>query len=363
MAKRKRLTPADPEGFGAWAGQGGRAPETKSMPLRGPAPIAQVAGEAATRAALDELTGALQSARDDGRLIELLPLDAIDAAYLVRDRIAQDEEEMGALLASLRARGQQSPIEVIRLPDPVGECTHGLISGWRRLAALRRLFAETRDERFATVKALVIAPESAQAAYVAMVEENEIRVNLSHYERARIALKAVQEGVYPNTRAALQGLYGATTRSKRSKIGSFIPLVEALDTVLFHPAAISEKLGLALAKALAADPGFAKVVTARLQGQPRKRAAEEARLLKAALAGQGAGPRQGTGAKPHSHDGPRLSLPDGDPMNRDGTAAPVIPGLTLRYVRRERRIELTGAAVSERLHAALKAWLKTQGQG
>ena len=355
MAKRKRLTPADPEGFGAWAGQG--APETKSMPLRGPAPIAQVAGEAATRAALDELTGALQSARDDGRLIELLPLEAIDAAYLVRDRIAQDEEEMGALIASLRARGQQSPIEVIRLPEPVGECTHGLISGWRRLAALRRLFAETRDPRFAEVKALVIAPESAQAAYVAMVEENEIRVNLSHYERARIALKAVQEGVYPNTRAALQGLYGATTRSKRSKIGSFIPLVEALDQVLFHPAAISEKLGLALAKALAADPGFAKAVKTRLQGQPRKRAAEEARLLKAALAGQGAG------AKPHRHDGPRLSLPDGDPMSRDGTAAPVIPGVTLRYIRRERRIELTGAAVNERLHAALKAWLKTQGQG
>ncbi len=53
MAKRKRLTPAQP-GFLAGAGA---APETKSMipgsgPLSAP-PIAQVAGETAASAALD----------------------------------------------------------------------------------------------------------------------------------------------------------------------------------------------------------------------------------------------------------------------------------------------------------------------
>ena len=359
MARRKRLTPADPTGFGA--GQG--APDPKkptSGPLAGPAPIAQVAGEAATRAALDELTSAMQAARADGRLIEMLPLDAIDAAYLVRDRIEQDAEEMGSLMDSLRARGQQTAIEVIRLPAPAGTYTHGLISGWRRLAALRQLRDETGEERFATVKALVIAPESAQAAYVAMVEENEIRVNLSHYERARIALRAVEEGVYPTTRAALQGLYGSTTRSKRSKIGSFIVLVETLDPVLRHPTAISEKLGLALSKALTGDAGFAKAVKTRLKGQPRQRAGEEIQLLTAALSEDQAR----SAGKPRRQDRPRPSPPEGDPTRRDGEAGEIAPGLRLRYVREERRIEIEGATVTETLHADLKAWLAArQGRG
>ena len=77
MAKRKRLTPAQPDHFNTSA----RAPETKSM-TGSPgfsAPIAQVAGEAATLAALDEVTGALRAARDQGRLIEALPLGSVNA--------------------------------------------------------------------------------------------------------------------------------------------------------------------------------------------------------------------------------------------------------------------------------------------
>ncbi len=66
-----------------------------------------MAGEAATRAALDEVTGALQDARAQGRLIEALLLEVINAGYLVRDRMVQDNDEMEALMASLRARGLQ----------------------------------------------------------------------------------------------------------------------------------------------------------------------------------------------------------------------------------------------------------------
>jgi len=118
MAKRKRLTPAQPDHFSITA----RAPETKSM--TGPGltaapivpPISQVAGEAATLAALDEVTEALRDARTQGRLIEALPLEAINAHYLVRDRLVLDDEEMDALMTSMRARGQQTPIEVTALP-------------------------------------------------------------------------------------------------------------------------------------------------------------------------------------------------------------------------------------------------------
>ena len=88
MAKRKRLTPA------TILEQGTPSPalETKSgypfgvAPTR--APIAQVASEAATQAALDEVAGEMQSARNEGRMVLSLPLEAIRADHLVRDDAA-----------------------------------------------------------------------------------------------------------------------------------------------------------------------------------------------------------------------------------------------------------------------------------
>lgn len=352
MAKRKRLTPANPGGFV----EGARAPDTKSLPQAlGPAPIAQVAGDASATAALAELAEAMQSARADGLMIDLLPLEVIDARYLVRDRLEQDQDEMGALIDSIRARGQQTPIEVIRLPAPVDGMTHGLISGWRRLTALNRLYAETNDARFARVRAQVVHPETAQDAYVAMVEENEIRVNLSHYERARIAIRAVREGVYPTPRAALQGLYGATTRSKRSKIGSFISLVEAWDTVLRHPTAISEKLGLSLARVLGQEPGFAQNLKTRLKGQPRKTAADEMRVLAAAVADHTAG----TAPSRAPNVSAQPNAPD-DLVGDDGSSVALRPGLALRHNRKDQVLELTGSEVTAAFVADLKAWLQTR---
>ena len=120
MAKRRRLTETE---IAALTPGGEPAPETKSMP-RYPlgvapgaarAPIAQVAGEAAAQAALDEVAGELKAAREEGRLVLSLPLEAIKADHLLRDRITQDEAEMEALQESLRARGQQTPIEVVEL--------------------------------------------------------------------------------------------------------------------------------------------------------------------------------------------------------------------------------------------------------
>jgi len=361
MAKRKRLTPAKPDYFGAGFADGARAPETKSLPPitapgLDPSPIARVAGEAATRAALDELSDAMRAARADGRMIERLALDVIDTHYLVRDRMEQDADDMAALMASIRARGQQTAIEVIELPDPVDGMTHGLISGWRRLTALRRLHEQTGEDRFATVKALVIAPETAQDAYVAMVEENEIRVNLSLYERARIAIRAVREGVYPTSRAALQGLFASTTRSKRSKVGTFITVVEALDPVLHHPGAIPEKLGLALARELAGDPGFKADLKARLRADPRLAAADELAILNRALADRRAPPAPPP--DPAVQSRPRIR-----------TAPPVLPercsvqataGVQVAFSGAQNRIELTGARVDEALYEALQDWLKSR---
>ncbi|QEW24010.1 Plasmid partitioning protein ParB (plasmid) [Marinibacterium anthonyi] len=331
MAKRKRLTPAQGDYLSA--------PTLSPSTGLGPVPIASVAGEAASVAALAELSSALQSARDEGRLIEALPIDSIAAGHLVRDRIQLDEDEMGALIASLRARGQQTPVEVVK----VGSGRYGLISGWRRLTALRRLHEETGEARFATVRALVIAPESAEAAYVAMVEENEIRANLSHYERARIAHRAVAEGVFDSPRAALQGLYGSVTRSKRSKIGSFIGLVEALDGDLRYPWAISEKLGLALVKLL--EDGGAEDLRARLaQANPQSAEAEIA-VLQAALAPAVAPPA------PKPEKAAAKPLPD-------LTRYDITSGLVLRHWPESGRIEISGDQVDARLLGELKDWLE-----
>lgn len=359
MAKRKRLTPARNDFLGGSPSgpvDGMRAPETKSMPL-GAAPIAQVAGEASAAAALEEVSQALASARAEGRMIELLPLDVIDERYLVRDRLEQDEEEMTALMDSLRARGQQMPVEVERLSDPAGGRTHGLISGWRRLSALTRLYKETSDPKFAHVRAMVITPETAQDAYVAMVEENEIRVNLSHYERARIAVRAMKEDIYPTQRAALQGLFANAARSKRSKIGTFIMLVEAFDAVLWFPSAISEKLGLALAREMVRDPGFGDAVKARLKDSPRDTAGAEMRILAALLAERQAPPAPPADPAPPAR--PRLRSTTDRPAANERIVTRVTAGIEMRFTPDQGRIELIGDGISEHLAEALQDWLRS----
>ncbi len=291
---------------------------------------------------------AIEAARAEGRIIELLPLAAIDAEHLVRDRLAQDEDEMEALMASLRKRGQQMPIEVVALPrpGPNGE-THGLVSGWRRLTALRRLTEEAGDPAFATARALVVTPDTAQDAYLAMVEENEIRVNLSHYERARVARKAMQEGVFPNQRAALQGLFGNATRSKRSKIGTFILLVESFDDVLRFPSAISEKLGLALARELVRDPGLSTEIRTALAEHAPDTALAEMRLLAAIVAA-----RADRATHPEEPTEPRpVKAP------RSAAVTRISDGLEMRFDARRGRIELSGAEATEDLVEALRGWL------
>jgi hypothetical protein len=145
----------------------------------------------------------------------------------------------------------------------LGDGHYGLISGWRRLTALRHL----RDTEGGAdlVLALLRKPEQASDAYQAMVEENEIRVGLSYYERARIAAKAVEQGVYTSQKDSLQSLFSAASRAKRSKIKSFQTIVAALDGALKFPEALGERAGLQLAKALETDAGLAARLRQALQ--------------------------------------------------------------------------------------------------
>ncbi|WP_187431094.1 partitioning protein ParB (plasmid) [Roseobacter fucihabitans] len=275
MAKRKRLSPAvitdaplETKAALGWVGHGTRR-----------APIADVTGDAAERAAFEEVADELQRARSEGRMVLSLPLEAVDATHLVRDRVAMDVDEMDVLKDSLRARGQQTPIEVLDL----GQGRYGLISGWRRLTALQALLKETGEARFETIKAFLRTPEDVSDAYLAMVEENEIRADLSFYERARIAVQAAATGVFPDTHTAVQSLFSAARAPKRSKIMGFTHLVEQLDAELRFPAAIPEKVGLALVAALQGDIRFRhRLLEALRKADPQDTTAER-RVLDACL--------------------------------------------------------------------------------
>ena len=280
MAKRKRLDPVPQSGRPSdLAAPDLASPGQKSaLPPIG-APIARVAQDSAREAAFEELRSALSEARSEGRLIQKLPLEAVMLDHLLRDRIGLDEAALVPLMESLRARGQQVPVEVTAL----GSGQYGLISGWRRMAALRRLHEETGEPRFATVLALLRTPESAGDAYLAMVEENEIRLGLSHYERARIVLRAVEAGVFPTTKIALQKLFAHGSRARRSKIGSFLGVVKALDGSLRFPTDLGERLGLALAQTLDADPETASRLRGALADAAPETAEAERLVLEAAL--------------------------------------------------------------------------------
>lgn len=340
MAKRKRLTPANPM---AAPELGAEGLETKSIPTypmgvhpkpaATRAPISQVAGDAATQSALNALSDELSAAKSEGRMVVNVPLDAIRADHLTRDRLAHDEAEMAALMSSLRDRGQQTPIELVE----TGQGAYGLISGWRRLAALKALHAETGEDRFATVQALIRDIPTAADAYIAMVEENEIRANLSFYERARLVAEAVEMGLYPSVTKAAAGLFAHAPAAKRSKIGSFVALHQAFGDLLRFPAAIPEKLGLALVSELKGDAGFKARLRGALNRSPSETAEDERKQLERALRATGGAKRGQGAAKPQE----------------------VASGVFLKA--RSGKIVLSGDAVDQVLQDDLLAWLKARG--
>ncbi|MGI3171695.1 ParB/RepB/Spo0J family partition protein [Pseudooceanicola sp. C21-150M6] len=334
MAKRKRLTPANMAFLET-------PPEAKS-PMA--APIADVARDASVTAAAEEMSRTLIAAREEGRMLITVPIGRIRLDYLVRDRIVSDSEEMQALKDSLRQRGQQTPVELVDL----GEGDYGLISGWRRCAALTALQEETGEAKFGEVLALLRRPADSASAYLAMVEENEIRAGLSYFERARIVAKSVEQGVFETDRAALQTLFAAASRPRRSKIGSFVPVVAALDGWLRHPEAIGERLGLALSRALTAHPDLGLRLRHALSGTEVTGSETEIAVIEQALE-RCSEPKPGAETAPPSRSdrpgatGPSeaLQLADGLVLQRKGT-----------------RLVLSGARVDDELAGDLEAWLR-----
>lgn len=243
MVRRRTLKAPDPEAL-ARIGQGlaaGAAP-----------PIAKIAAEAAGPSATATDAAAWREAQAAGRVIAEIPIDAIDLDHVTRDRTHVDPAEMDELVASIRASGLRLPVEVA----PTSPGRYGLISGFRRIQAVRTL--HERGHGVGTIRALVVEGQGAAEAYVAMVEENEVRAGLTPYERGRVAVVAAAEGAFADAGAAVEAIYASASKAKRSKIRSFAAVHEALGDALRFPEALTERGGLRLAQAIrsGAEPGL-----------------------------------------------------------------------------------------------------------
>lgn len=270
-------------------------------------------------------------------MITALPLSQIILDHLVRDRVAVQDDDMDALVNSIRDRGQQTPIEVMVLENG----TFGLISGWQRCTAIAQLCKDGLYD--GTVLAIERQASDASGAYLAMVEENEISVGLSHFERARIAIKTVELGVYETDKKALLGLFRTASRAKRSKIRSFLNVVRDSDGALSSPQSSRERLGLELSSALDGDANLAENLRAALDKAAPQDAATEQKLLPDALAAR----------KKEGSNKAKNSPKDTGYLERD-----LGPGLSVRVYKSDGHVELNGPALTPDLRARLLHWLE-----
>jgi ParB family chromosome partitioning protein len=228
---------APPSGFAAKPIPTPCAPKPRQTPLYA----------APDSAAVPDSTDAQawRQAHQDGRVITEIGLDRIDMDHIMRDRMVVHASEIEELQVSIRANGLRLPIEVVPLDDG----RYGLISGWRRLYALQQMQAEDTGATY-TVKAFVRPRQQAAALYTAMVEENELRAQITPYERGRIVVMSARLGAFVDTEAAIETIFAAASKAKRSKIRSFALVHEELGDMLQFPTDLSERNGLRLAFAL-----------------------------------------------------------------------------------------------------------------
>lgn len=226
------------------------------------APIAQVAADAAMQSPVVD-TGArekiakdavdaeaLREAVGKGLVMVEVPLEHIDLDDMIRDRASLDTSELEELKVSIQANSLRLPVELYELRDAKGVAKYGVVSGYRRVMAIKALKEQTNEARFSTVKALIKPIGTVPDAFVAMVEENEVRSQLSHFERGRISVISVQNGAFASVEEAVAKLFASASKAKRSKVRSFAQVFEDLGDLLKYADQLTEKQGLRLASVL-----------------------------------------------------------------------------------------------------------------
>ena len=190
-----------------------------------------------------------------------IPTLEIDAAALPRDRTHLCPTALTELRLSIATHGLRTPIEVFAT-DPGSPQPYALISGFRRLTAIRALHQLTQNPTYATITATILRPKSIAEALTLMVEENDIRADLSPWEKGRIAVQARNLGHFDTIDAATIALYPNATPMRRSRLRALALLVDELDGHLTAPETQSQRQALRLAAALRA--GFTDLIRTAL---------------------------------------------------------------------------------------------------
>ena len=154
----------------------------------------------------------------------------IDAEALPRDRTHLDASALIELRLSIATNGLRTPVEVYAT-----DTGFALISGLRRLTAFRALHSLTQNPVYAIIEATILTPKTTAHALTLMVEENDIRADLSPWEKGRIAVASRDEGHFPTLDAAIAALYPAATKTRRSRLRALAMLAEELDGTLTAP--------------------------------------------------------------------------------------------------------------------------------
>ncbi|WP_226782412.1 ParB/RepB/Spo0J family partition protein [Oceaniglobus trochenteri] len=304
MVKRRPIEAPTPEELSRYEAEFRRETKVSAPPI---AQVSAAAARAMQPASADiraeqarDRTDAdrLRNAEARGLVMAEIPLDEIAPDILVRDRTVMDKAELDELKSSIATSGLRLPIEIYPLPEGEGNRRFGLLSGYRRLLAVRELLATTGDETYRTIRALVRDPQDTSHAMVSMVEENEVRAALSQFERGRIAAISAKQGAFDSTEAAVNALFAQASKAKRSKVRSFALIFEELGDMLSFPEALTEKQGLRLATALrdGAEPQLRAALAAGAAEGPQ----EEWALLEAALEALTVKRKPARGGRPRS---------------------------------------------------------------
>lgn len=268
---------------------GDEGPRIRDLERRGPMATAisenasalgeRQQAEAAIRAENDRLAHEYVAMKRDGAIVGRVPVDQIRMSKLIRDRSNALDPELEELKASIQTVGLSNPIHV----EEVAEGRYELIQGFRRWSAYKALLAETGEEAYARIPAVLVAKGAAlEDLYRRMVDENLVRKDISFAEMANLALHFARERQLP-VADAVETLFGSAGRQKRSYIRHFAELLRRVGKVLKYPEAVPRALGLKLEKALQTDAKLQDRLTHVLNGQPDRDAAEELEILQQAL--------------------------------------------------------------------------------
>lgn len=273
--------------------------------------------EAQIREENDRLAHELVRLRRGGLITERVPLDAVVAEKLTRDRAPGPDPELDELKQSIRDIGLSNPIRVERRPDGRYE----LIQGMRRLSAYRALLEETGDEGYAAIPAGIVEPADTDDSYRRMVDENLVRKDISFAEMGALARAYVADPANDcaDVDKAVSALFKSASYTKRSYIRAFASLLAMLDKQLLFPNEIPRNVGVALKRRLESSPGMVRAVTTALAARPERDAREEVAILRSMLddapavetAGAGGGAAASPGKTRKARTTFQISRPEG----------------------------------------------------